>query len=340
MLLGFEGTTASPSLIETIAAGRCGGVILFARNLGTPAEIARLIGELGAAAPAGGPPLIVAVDQEGGRVQRLKAPLTVWPPMGRVGAHDDVALTESVGRALGEELRLFGFNLDFAPVCDVLTNPANPVIGDRAFGATPEVVAAQAVAFLRGLEAAGVRGCAKHFPGHGDTSQDSHLDLPRVEHSMERLRAVELPPFGAMVRAGVGMVMTAHVVVSALDERPATMSRAWIDGVLRRELGFSGVVVSDDLDMQAVAGRFPIDEVLREALAAGVDAFLLCRDPERQRQAHDALARAATDPILGPRVESAIARLRAFRATLSPPIPAAPDALPTAPHAHLAQRVV
>jgi len=327
MLVGFEGRVAPGWLLEAIAAGRCGGVVLFARNLGTPPEVAALSQALVDAAPASAPELVIAIDQEGGRVQRLRAPLTVWPPMARLGLRDDPALTEQVGRAIGEELRALGINLDFAPVCDVATNPDNPVIGDRAFGDTPERVAAQAAAFLRGLEDAGVRGCAKHFPGHGDTAVDSHLDLPRVEHSLERLRAVELPPFRALIEAGVGMVMTAHLVAAALDGQPATLSAAWIDGVLRRELGFSGVVASDDLDMKAVADRFTVDQVVQGALGAGVDLLLCCRDPDRRQAVEAALSRAADDPVLGPRVQASLGRVRAFRASLAPGAPRAAEDL-------------
>lgn len=342
LIAGFEGKIAPEWLLRDISEGRLGGVILFARNLGAPEEVAALIAEIDKATPPG-PPLIVSVDQEGGRVQRLKAPLTVWPPMLRLARHDDLALTEAVGRALGEELRLLGFNVDWAPICDVHTNPANPIIGDRAFGETPEQAARQAAAFLRGLESAGVRGCAKHFPGHGDTAQDSHLELPRLALSVERLRAVELPPFRAAVAAGVGLVMTAHVVMEALDARPATMAPAAMDGLLRGELGFGGVVVSDDLDMQAVAAHYTVDEVVRGALAAGVDAFLLCRDPERRRQAEEALLRAADDAVLGPRVAASLGRMHALRGTLSPSVPASPEALrralPDADHQKLAARI-
>lgn len=342
MLLGFEGRAAPGWLLEAVGQGRCGGVVLFSRNLGTPLEVAELVASLAAAAPAEAPPLCVAIDQEGGRVQRLRAPLTEWPAMARVAAHDDPALTAAVGRALGEELRRLGINLDFAPVCDVLTNPDNPVIGDRAFGSTAAAVSRHAVAFLGGLEAAGVRGCAKHFPGHGDTAQDSHLELPRVEHPLSRLRTVELAPFAALVQAGVGMVMTAHLVAAALDARPATLSPAWLSGVLRGELGFGGVIVSDDLDMKAVSERFGVEEVVEGALLAGVDALLLCRDRQRQVRAEAALVRAAGEAELGPRVEAAIARMRALRAGLSPARPVEAEGLlaawPDAAHLALAGR--
>ncbi len=344
LIVGFEGTRADEALLERVATGRVGGVILFARNLGALGEVEALVRSLGRAAQgSAGPSLIVSIDQEGGRVQRLKSPLTVWPPMATLAAHGDEALTEEVGRAIGEELRLFGINVDYTPVLDVRTNPANEVIGDRAFGTDAATVTRQALALWRGLEASGVRGCGKHFPGHGDTRADSHLELPRIDASMERLRAVELPPFAAAVRAGVGMIMTAHIVYAGIDERPATMSAHWIDGVLRGELGYRGVVVSDDLDMKAVAGRFPVEEVVREALAAGVDAFLACRDPDIQQAAEAALERASRDAVLGPRVEAAIGRLRAFRATLAPPVPVDAEArgraLPNPQHRALAERI-
>lgn len=319
-IYGFEGKTAPPALLARIAAGRAGGVILFQRNLGTLDEIARLCAELQAATPAPGPPLVVSIDQEGGRVQRIKAPLTVWPPMARLGERDDPALSEAVGRALGAEVAALGFNVDFAPVLDVHTNPANPIIGDRAFGTTPERAAEHALAFWRGLEAAGVRGCGKHFPGHGDTSTDSHLELPRVDAGLGRLRAVELFPFAAAVHAGVPMLMTAHVVYPAVDDRPATMSRRWLTEILRGDLGFTGVIVSDDLDMKAVAARWPVEETVVQSLLAGCDCFLVCRDPEIQARAEAALeAAAARDRHVRARMEESTARLRRFRATLTAP---------------------
>jgi beta-N-acetylhexosaminidase len=316
ILFGFEGKTAPPELVARIAAGRAMGVILFARNLGTPDEIAALTRALHEAAPADGPPIVVSVDQEGGRVQRIKAPLTLWPPMARVAAVGDLGYTEAVGRAMALEVAALGFNVDYAPVLDVHTNPANPIIGDRAFGTDARAAAAQALAFWRGLESAGVRGCGKHFPGHGDTATDSHLELPRVDADEARLRAVELAPFAAAAEAGVPMLMTAHVVYPAIDAEPATMSKRWLAGVARGELRFSGVIVSDDLDMKAVHERWPTGEVVRRSLAAGCDAFLACRDPEVQRDAEEALDFAAHDPALAARVVESAARAQTFRRSL------------------------
>ena len=317
LLVGFEGKVAPPALLERIAAGRVGGVILFTRNLGEPAEVASLNAALQAATPAGDPPLIISVDQEGGRVQRIRAPNTVWPAMSRVGAQGDEAYTAAVGRALGGEIASLGFNVDYAPILDVHTNPDNPIIGDRAFGTEPRAATAQALAFWRGLESSGVRGCGKHFPGHGDTATDSHLELPRVDHGEPRLREIELAPFAAAARAGVPMLMTAHVVYPAIDARPATMSRRWLTEILRGELGYRGVVVSDDLDMKAVADRYPVEETVVQGLLAGVDCFLACRDPEVQARAEAALDRAiADDATARARYEESVGRVRAFRATL------------------------
>jgi beta-N-acetylhexosaminidase len=198
--------------------------------------------------------------------------------MRRVAERGDPAATAAVATALARELRDLGIILDFAPVVDVDTNPANPVIGDRSFGRTPGQVARHARAFVTALQAGGVAACAKHFPGHGDTAQDSHHELPRLDHDLGRLREVELPPFRAAIEAGVASVMTAHVLLPRLDpERPATLSPAAL-ALLREELGYDGVVFSDDLEMRAVADRFPIRERVLGPLHAGVDALLVCSD--------------------------------------------------------------
>jgi beta-N-acetylhexosaminidase len=341
LVVGFEGPRPPRALLDRIAAGRIGGVVLFVRNLGALDEIAALTRELSEAAPITEPPLIISLDQEGGRVQRIKAPFAVWPPMALLGERGDEALSEAVGRALGAEVAALGFNLDYAPVLDVHTNPANPVIGDRAFGREPGPAARHALAFWRGLEAAGVRGCGKHFPGHGDTATDSHLELPRVDAGEERLRAIELQPFADAVRAGVPMMMTAHVVYPAIDARPATLSRRWLTEILRGELGFGGPILSDDLDMKAVAAHFPVEETVVDSLLAGCDAFLACRDVAVQQKAEEALeGAAAVDPAVRARLDESAARLRAFRATLArPPVPDAWRRLPLDEHARLAARV-
>jgi beta-N-acetylhexosaminidase len=277
LFVGFPGPDAPPLLLERVREGRVGGVVLFKRNVETPDQLRDLVGALRGAAPAGAP-LLVAIDQEGGRVQRLRGPWTEWPAMRRVAEHGDPAVTAEVAAALARELRDAGIELDFAPVVDVDTNPANPVIGDRSFARTAAEVSRHAAAFITALQAGGVAACAKHFPGHGDTAQDSHHELPRLDHDLDRLRRVEIPPFRAAIAAGVASIMTAHVLLPRLDpDRPATLAPRAV-AILREELGFDGVVFSDDLEMRAVADRFPIEARCELALRAGVDALLVCSD--------------------------------------------------------------
>ena len=309
--VGFDGTEAPAPLLARIAAGDVGAAILFARNIQDIDQLTRLIAALHDAAPAD--PLLVALDQEGGRVQRVRAPATVWPPMLRLGEHPDAdALAEPVGRALGDELAALGFDVDFAPVLDVLTNPENPVIGDRAFATTPERVATLAGAFARGLAAAGVIPCGKHFPGHGDTHLDSHLALPRVDQPAERLRSVELAPFAAL--PDLPLLMTAHVVFPAFDEVPATLSTRILGDILRRELGYRGVVLSDDMEMKAIADHFGIADASVRAIRAGCDGLLLCHAEALQHEVHEALLHAAEkDSGLRARIGEAAARVRALK---------------------------
>jgi beta-N-acetylhexosaminidase len=321
--MGFAGTTVPPALRARLHAGTVGATILFKRNLVIADEICdldalvALTGELRRPAPDGTPAL-VAVDQEGGVVQRVRAPATVWPPM---LAHDalplgeDEAVAVQVGRALGDELRALGFDIDFAPVLDIHTNPDNPIIGDRAFGRDPEAVARRALAFARGLAAAGVLACGKHFPGHGDTDTDSHLALPRIDHDWDRLDRVELVPFARAAQANLPMLMTAHVVFAALDAtRPATLAPEVITGLLRERLGYRGVIVSDDLDMRAIAGQMGVGDAAVQAIRSGCDVLLLCRDEAAQVEVEQALVTSAErDRGLRDRIAESAARVRAMK---------------------------
>jgi beta-N-acetylhexosaminidase len=217
-----------------------------------------------------------------------------------------------MGAALAHELRACGVRWDFAPVVDVDTNPANPVIGDRSFGDDPELVGRLGAAMIEGLQQGGVAACAKHFPGHGDTELDSHLELPAVDHSPARLAEVELPPFRAAIAAGVASIMTAHVVVRELDDRlPATLSPSVIAGLLREELGFDGVVVSDDLEMKAVARGWSPGEAAVLAAEAGCDLLPFCSLHDAQVEGVEALVRAAESGRLSWKaVEAAVGRIR------------------------------
>lgn len=299
---GFQGKSIDPTIARLARAGRLGGSILFRRNLGTLEEVRDLTNEIHQLYPQA--PLMVAVDQEGGRVQRLRTPFPELPPMRALGDANRKSLAHLAGRILGDALRVMGFDQDYAPVLDVDSNPNNPVIGDRSFSTDANVVCRLGAAFIDGLQERGVAACGKHFPGHGDTDLDSHRDLPRLAHSMERLRAVELAPFGAAARAGVAAIMSAHVVFSELDpDWPATLSAKVLRPILRDELRFEGVIVSDDLEMKAIADYHPIEEAAVAAIAAGCDQILICHHPENVERAFQAIEKAIVDGRL---VESAV----------------------------------
>lgn len=310
-IVGFSGHSVPAGLRRLAAEFDLGGVIYFARNIVDPPQVADLSREVGELSRDW--PLWVSVDQEGGRVARLGRPFTEWPPMRTLGRSGDERLAARFARALAAELRAVGITLDYAPVLDVDTNPANPVIGDRALAERAEDVARLGRILVAELQAAGVAACGKHFPGHGDTDLDSHEALPVVPHEPARLDAVELVPFRAAVAAGVAAVMTAHVLVPALDrERPASLSPAVVGTLLKQELGFGGVVVSDDLGMKAISATTALPEATVAAIAAGCDVVLLCNSSaDEQAAACEALIHAGEDGRLPEtRIADAFARQR------------------------------
>ena len=306
LFVGFHGTSVPPDLAALIREGRIGGVILFKRNIEDPAQVRALCAALHELAP-GDAPLTVALDQEGGRVQRLRDPWTEWPPMRALGGRP-VADTARFAKALALELLDAGFDLDFAPVVDVDSNPDNPVIGDRSFAREPARVAEHAAAQIEAMQALGVATCAKHFPGHGDTDLDSHLALPRLDLTREVLERRELPPFRAAVAAEVASIMTAHVLFPKLDrERPATLSPE-VMAILRDELGYEGLILSDDMEMKAVADHFSVEQRSLGALRAGVDVILACSKADLRDEVLAKLER-APDAL----VEHGLRRMVAFK---------------------------
>lgn len=297
--VGYEGVAPPEDLLEKIRLGLIGGVTLFSRNLPTTSEkldleaLVELNQSFHGAAPVWAP-LWISVDQEGGLVQRLREPATRWPAMMAVANHAP-SIAFEVGLAIGREVSALGFDVDFAPICDIHTNNANPIIGNRAMGTDPDATAIRVGEFVRGIEQAGVVSCGKHFPGHGDTDQDSHIDLPSLPHDLNRLRQVEFVPFRAAIDAGVSTIMTAHVVFTALDpNRPATLCPEAIQ-LLRNELGFQGLIISDDLDMAAVAKHFPVEQAAIDAVSSGCDVLLLCRDLDHQNRVFNSLVKKASE---------------------------------------------
>ncbi len=314
MLVGFDGYEASSEIKRFIHQWGVAGVVLFARNIDAPEQLAELVRELqeeGRRADYA-LPLLIGVDQEGGRVARLREPWTKWPTFRELGRTGSAELAGEMGRELASELLACGIGLDFAPVVDVDSNPRNPVINDRSLGGDAELVGRLAAAFIEGMQDAGLAACAKHFPGHGDTELDSHLALPVVEVERERLDAVELPPFRSAIEAGVASVMSAHVVFPCFDaDRPATLVPGVLNDLLRDELGFGGVVISDDLEMRALSERWEDGEAAVQAALAGCDLLAVCENVDMQIQAVEALVRAAEEARLPWREnDAALARIR------------------------------
>ncbi len=295
LIVGFEGTKLSDSCRNFLEQWDLGGVILFKRNIESLEQLVALNETIYSVARV--TPMI-SVDHEGGRVFRLPDPFTVFPPMERVGAaclrEKSLELARRVGEAFGRELRAVGFNVDWAPVLDVNSNPKNPVIGDRAFSSRPEQTASAALSFWKGLQGVGVLGCGKHFPGHGDTTEDSHETLPVVKKSREDLERCELVPFRQAVTQKIPLLMTAHVRYPSLDsEWPASLSEKILSGLLKKELGFGGLVVSDDLFMKGITARWSVEEAAERFLRAGGDLVLLCHQEAVQRRVAAHLVHAA-----------------------------------------------
>lgn len=321
LLPGFEGTTL-PEWVERMLGEGLAGVCLFGENIVSPAQLVALTDAIRAANPAA----LIAIDEEGGDVTRLfydrGAP---YPGNAVLGRLDDVAATRAVGAAVGRALAEAGVNLDFAPDADVNSNPLNPVIGVRSFGADPALAARHTVAWTEGLQAQGVAACLKHFPGHGDTAQDSHLALPTVDAPADVLRSRELVPFAAAVADGARTVMTSHIVLSQLDPgTPATFSRPILEGILRGELGFDGVIVTDALDMAGASASIGIPGAAVAALAAGCD--LLCIGTKNTGPQLDEIVdavQAAIDsgPLAAGRVEEAAGRNLALAAWAGAAVP-------------------
>jgi beta-N-acetylhexosaminidase len=324
LVVGLAGKELDADEQRALAAGERGGVVLFRRNIEPGAaglqRVAALNAAVARASGAGAdlPPL-VAVDQEGGRVMRLGPPAMQLPPMRRVGDLDDEDLLRRVAEAQARELAALGFTMSFAPVADVHTHPDNPIIGDRAFATTPDRVARLGGAFAEGLARGRILSCAKHFPGHGDTTVDSHLALPRVERPKAELERIELASFRALAKnPAIDSMMTAHVVYPALDpEQPATLSRAICTDLLRTELGFAGVLFSDDLEMKALT--MPTGEAAVRAVTAGCDVLLVCSRADLAAEAHEALVKECErSAVFRARCEEAFGRAIAMRRRVPP----------------------
>ncbi|TDD17799.1 beta-N-acetylhexosaminidase [Kribbella turkmenica] len=313
LIVGFDGTTAPDDLRRAVAAG-LGAVILFTRNVTDAEQVAALT----AALRAERPDLVIAIDHEGGEFSHL-APADPWPLASPriLGDLDDADLTRASARDAAATLASLGIDLMLAPSVDVNSNPANPIIATRSFGRTADVVSRHGVAFVEGVHEAGIAACPKHFPGHGDVSVDSHLDLPRVDRSIEEVTEVELVPFRATIAAGADVVMSAHIVFSAYDDQPATLSHRLLTGLLREELGFQGVITTDALEMQAITKTRSIEDAAVASVRAGADLAMIAIGAADPGALTTHMVDAVNNGTLDAgRVADAAARVRALAASL------------------------
>lgn len=301
MFIGVSGKALTQDEKKFITENNIGGVCLFGRNVADPQQVRDLCAEIQSLRhrQEDKAPLFIGIDMEGGRVHRLKAPFTIWPPARELGDLDAPTATFHFANRMGQELKAVGINLDFAPCVDVFTNPANTVIGDRAISDDPEKVARHASALVRGYIKSDVITCAKHFPGHGNTIVDSHLDLPIENVDMNRLENCELIPFKRAFKARVDMVMTSHIKFPLIDpDWPVTLSEFFIKKIIREECRYRGLIITDDLGMKAMANHFGVGEIPVRALKAGAELLLYCNEPEVPPQAIEAILEATAQGAL------------------------------------------
>ncbi len=301
MLIGISGATLTASEKKFIVENNTSGVVLFARNCIEPKQIRDLCAEIQSLRHqmADKAPLFIGIDMEGGRVHRLKAPFTQWPPLKLIGDLDAPTVAFHFAQRMGTELMAVGINLDFAPCVDVFTNPLNTVIGDRAISSDPHQVEKMCSALVRGYIKSGILSCAKHFPGHGHTVIDSHEELPVEDADLKRLNEVELVPFKKTLRSRVDMVMTAHILFKNIDANwPVTLSEYFLKTMIRDEMKYRGLIITDDLDMKAMAKHYDKNSIPVRAMQAGADLLLYCNEPESPPIAIESLLTAVAQGTL------------------------------------------
>ena len=347
LMVGFWGTTISQEVIDLIRNRHVGGIILFSRNVQDAQQVLKLTRDLQRVAKEAGQrcPLLIAIDQENGMVRRLGTGTSVFPGNMALGAIGSEQVVSDVAQATGRELKALGINMNLAPVVDINNNPANPVIGVRSFGEDPHEVARLGAAAVRGYRSAGVLSCLKHFPGHGDTAVDSHLALPTIEYTMERLNEVELVPFKSGIEAGADSVMLAHIYLPSIMEHEvlASISPAVVRGLLREKLGFDGVIITDCLEMQAITETVGVERGAILALQSGVDLVLVSHLYSRQRACIDAIRAAVRDGELSPEaVRRAAERVLSLKARFlswdNLPVSSVPEWIGGTVHQQLGER--
>jgi beta-N-acetylhexosaminidase len=293
VLAGIQGTTMNTKTKALIESYQIGGIIFYKDNLASTQQAVELIHSLKQSNAKNRIPLWLSLDEEGGRVTRLPNELVKFPANQEIGKVNNSKFAFAVGSTMGSELKAYGLNVDFAPVLDINSNPDNPIIGNRSFSPKADIVAKLGIQTMKGLQSQNIVSVVKHFPGHGDTSVDSHIGLPVVQHDLKRLREVELVPFAQAIRNQADAIMVAHILLPKLDAKhPASFSKAIITDLLRKELGFQGVVISDDMTMGAVAQNYEIGEAAVQAVLAGTDVVLVGHDYDKETSVIQALRQA------------------------------------------------
>lgn len=296
VIVGIDGTSLNSSMKIMIDTYKVGGFIFFKRNIQDTNQARLLINELKDYNSTNSIPLFFSVDEEGGRVTRMPDEFLAVPPNREIGNFHDEDLSLNIGSAIARKIKAFGFNMNFAPVLDINSNPQNPVIGDRSFGASPETVSKLGIATMKGIQSENVIPVIKHFPGHGDTSTDSHLALPVLTHSLERLAYFEMLPFHQAIKEGAEVVMVAHILLPEVDPQfPASLSKPIITDILRHQLQFEGIVITDDLTMGAITETYSISEAAVRSIQAGSDIVLIGHDYDKQTAVLHSLQQAVTD---------------------------------------------
>lgn len=311
VMVGMDGFSVEEDARKIIEEDQVGGVILFRQNIENAEQLLRLTNKLKETNQKNPFPLFISVDEEGGRVSRMPKEMNKIPTNQIIGTANNPEFSFQIGKIIAQLIKAFGFNMNFAPVLDIHSNPNNPVIGDRSFGPNPEVVSRLGIQTMQGMQRKHILSVIKHFPGHGDTSVDSHVQLPVVHHDLERLKNVELLPFAEAIKNQADMIMTAHILLPQIDPLyPATLSTKIISNLLRKQLKFNGVVITDDMTMGAIEKNFDLEKAAVQAIQAGVDILLIANGYANAQTVLHALKGAVNKGLLTiGRVEESVHRI-------------------------------
>ncbi|GAA0448276.1 hypothetical protein GCM10008983_27980 [Lentibacillus halophilus] len=311
IISGVDGTKMTTETKNIIQKHHVGGIILYGNNINSQTQTVNFLNEMKAANTDNPYPLLLGVDEEGGRVTRMPDGVKSLPSSRSIGELNNKDVSFNVGTILGEQMKAFGFNLDFAPVLDVNSNPDNPVIGDRSFGDNPDIVARLGIQTMKGIQSEGIISAIKHFPGHGDTGKDSHLQLPKVDKSYEELSELELIPFKRAISEGADVSMVAHILLPKIDPNdPASMSEEVITGILREDYNFDGVVMTDDLTMEAITDHYHVAQAAVQSVKAGADLLLVGHNPDLIATVFDKLKSAVENgEISEDRIDQSVERI-------------------------------